>query len=130
MPTKPTPLRYPGGKTKLYQFVRDVIQANNLLHETYIEPFAGGAGLAIKLLQNGDVRRIIINDYDPAIYAFWYCVLHRSEDFCTFILNVPLTIAEWDIQKDIYENPQEHTEFELAKAVLFLNRSNVSGVIT
>ena len=130
VPNTPSPLRYPGGKTKLYQFVRNIIQANNLLHETYIEPFAGGAGLAIKLLQSGDVRRIVINDYDPAIYAFWSSVLHRAGDFCEFIMNVPLTIDEWDFQKEIYENSDRYNEFELAKAVLFLNRSNISGVIT
>lgn len=69
MPTTLSPLRYPGGKTKLYDIVRDIIDKNNL-HNTYIEPFAGGAGLALKLLLNNDVKRIIINDSDLAKYAF------------------------------------------------------------
>ncbi|MTO65030.1 DNA adenine methylase, partial [Turicibacter sanguinis] len=56
-----SPLRYPGGKVKLYNYVRDLLKENNLLGETYIEPFAGGAGLALKLLICGDVKRIVIN---------------------------------------------------------------------
>ena len=78
MPTTPSPLRYPGGKTKLYDIVRDIINKNNL-HNTYIEPFAGGAGLALKLLFKNDVKKIIINDSDLAIYALWYSVLNHTD---------------------------------------------------
>ena len=65
-----SPLRYPGGKSKLYPVVKSTLVLNNLLGGTYVEPFAGGAGLALKLLLNNDVRRIILNDIDPAIYFF------------------------------------------------------------
>lgn len=130
VPSTPSPLRYPGGKSKLYNYVRNIIQINGLIGETYIEPFAGGAGLALKLLLNNDVKRIIINDFDPAIYAFWYCVLYQTEQLCNFVLNVPLTLDEWDIQHDIYINQTAHSQIEIAQAVLFLNRTNVSGVIT
>lgn len=70
MPATVSPLRYPGGKTKFYTYVREILSCNDMLGETYIEPFAGGAGLALKLLLNEDVSRIVINDFDPAIYHF------------------------------------------------------------
>lgn len=130
MPLTPSPLRYPGGKTKLYKYVKSIIEANNLIGETYIEPFAGGSGLALKLLINDDVKRIVINDLDPAIYAFWYCVLNNPEQMCNFVATVPLTVDEWDKQHLIYVNQQDYTQLELAQATLFLNRTNVSGVIT
>lgn len=130
MPRTPSPLRYPGGKTKLYKYVKAIIEANDLIGETYIEPFAGGSGLALKLLLNNDVKKIVINDLDPAIYAFWYCVLNNSDQLCDFIANVSLTIEEWDKQHNIYINRQNYTQLELAQATLFLNRTNVSGVIT
>lgn len=129
LPYTPSPLRYPGGKAKLYPYIRSLIELNGLLGETYIEPFAGGAGLAIKLLQNNDVKRIVINDFDPAIFSFWFCILHNTQQMCDFVFNVPLTIDEWDIQHEIYSNQASHSQLEVAKAVLFLNRTNISGII-
>ena len=42
-----SPLRYPGGKGKLAPFMELMIRKLNLQGGTYIEPFAGGAGIAI-----------------------------------------------------------------------------------
>ena len=69
-----SPLRYPGGKGQLYGKIRDLMSENKLLNRIYTEPFAGGFGIGIKLLTNGDVNRVIINDADKHIYAFWYSV--------------------------------------------------------
>lgn len=129
MPANYSPLRYPGGKTKLYNYVRSILVANNLIGETYVEPFAGGAGLALKLLLKGDVKRIVLNDYDPAIYKFWYCVLNETEELCNFINTVNITLEEWDNQKNIYLNQNEHNDIEVATATFFLNRTNISGII-
>lgn len=128
MPATLTPLRYPGGKTKNYRFVKTILDANDL-HGTYIEPFAGGAGLAIKLLLYGDVKKIVINDSDRAIYSFWRCVLEHTEDLCAFIETVPLTREEWEKQRYIYMNKEKFDELELGKATFYLNRTNISGVI-
>lgn len=130
MPYTPSPLRYPGGKVKLYSFVRSILEVNGLIGETYIEPFAGGAGLAIKLLLQNDVKRIVLNDYDHAIYAFWDSVLHHSQDLIDYLSTVQITIDEWEKQRKVYLNQEEYSPTDLAKAVLFLNRTNVSGVIT
>lgn len=130
MPSTPSPLRYPGGKTKLYSYVRKIIEVNGLLGETYIEPFAGGAGLALKLLINGDVKRIVINDFDPAIYSFWYNVLNNTDDICDFIRTVEISVNEWARQREVFFNQDEHTSAEIAKATLYLNRTNVSGILT
>ena len=60
MPTTDSPLRYPGGKTKFYPTVKNIIKKNYPKSDcVYIEPFAGGAGLALKLLLNHDVNRIV-----------------------------------------------------------------------
>ena len=129
MPATLTPLRYPGGKTKLYSYVKDVLAHNYLIGQTYVEPFAGGAGLAIKLLLNGDVSKIVINDYDPAIFSFWFCVLNRTDELCRIIQDTDITTTEWHRQKDIYLSQDIENCLELGFATLFLNRTNVSGVI-
>lgn len=124
-----SPLRYPGGKAKLYSYVRELLCANNLLGETYMEPFAGGCGLALKLLLNGDVKRIIINDLDPAIHSFWYCVLNETDALCHLIKSTPITPSEWRKQKAIYMNGLQNNILEYGFATFFLNRTNVSGVL-
>lgn len=129
MPTTVTPLRYPGGKTQLYSVVKDILVKNHLKDVVYCEPFAGGCGLALKLLLNGDVSRIIINDVDRAIYSFWYAVLHNSEELCTYIDGVEITIDEHERCKEVYFHDELYSDLELAKATLFLNRTNVSGVL-
>lgn len=123
-----TPLRYPGGKTKNYEYVKSILDLNHL-HGTYIEPFAGGAGLAIKLLLNNVVERIVINDSDLAIYSFWKCVLEHTDELCNFISQVPLTIEQWRLEREIYLYPDQHSVLDIGKATFFLNRTNVSGVI-
>lgn len=129
MPSTYSPLRYPGGKTKFYSYVRELLKCNDLLGETYIEPFAGGAGLALKLLLRNDVERIVINDLDPAIYIFWDSVLNRTEAFCNLINNAVLTPSEWKKQRDIYYAQDLTHPLDLAFATFYLNRTNISGVI-
>lgn len=75
----PSPLRYPGGKYKLYPYVSRLVQENNCA--TYIEPFCGGAAIALGLLFDGIVKKVIINDYDYTIYCFWDSILHRTDEF-------------------------------------------------
>jgi DNA adenine methylase len=128
MPTTVTPLRYPGGKTQFYPLIKELLTKNGLIGHTYIEPFAGGAGIAIKLLVNNDVNRVIINDIDPAIYALWYSILHFPDDLCSLIEDTPVTVDEWHRQKEIYQNKKSKKLF-LGFSTLFLNRTNVSGVI-
>lgn len=129
MPATESILRYPGGKSQLYAVVKSLIEFNSLNNRTYIEPFAGGAGLALKLLFNNVVPNIVINDFDPAIYAAWYSCLNEPNELKRLIRTTPLTINEWDRQKAIYSTPNEHSVLELGFATLYLNRTNKSGII-
>lgn len=62
-----SPLRYPGGKGKLEPFMEMMIKNLNHVGGTYIEPFAGGAGIALGLLEKELVKEIVINDLDNGI---------------------------------------------------------------
>lgn len=122
-----SPLRYPGGKNKTYHYVRHLVRSNNI--STYIEPFAGGAAVALRLLINRDVKRIIINDYDRSIYAFWHCVVYESDKLTDRIQNTEITMDEWYKQKDIQQQKDTINLFDLGFSTLFLNRTNRSGII-
>jgi len=123
-----SPLRYPGGKTSLFPFFDDVIKTNGLKKVTYVEPFAGGAGAALALLLSGKVDRIVINDLDNAIFAFWKSVVFDSIKFIKKIRSTPVTIREWRKQKEIYNDPKASL-FNLGFATFFLNRTNTSGIL-
>lgn len=124
-----SPLRYPGGKAKLYNVVKKILASNGLLGGTYVEPFAGGAGLAIKLLLKDDVKRIVLNDLDSAIFYFWNTILTKPEEFCKAIDLAELTIDEWKNQKEIFKHGFCGNEFEYAFSLFYLNRTNVSGIL-
>ena len=125
-----SPLRYPGGKSSLHNLVSEILIANNLDGGHYAEPFAGGGGLALSLLYEGVVREIHLNDIDPAIAAFWRAVLLQTEDLCKLIEETPVTIDQWHIQKQKYQDLLEKDDdLGLGFATLFLNRTNRSGII-
>jgi len=124
-----SPLRYPGGKAKLFGYFVSIIKRNQLYGATYCEPYAGGAGLALKLLSTGFVSRVILNDIDPSIYAFWKSTLHNTDNFCRLIDEAPVTIEEWYRQKLIWQDQNIDNMLELGFATFFLNRTNRSGII-
>lgn len=125
----PSPLRYPGGKSRIFPFVSKLFYENDMIGFSYAEPYAGGSGLALKLLFDEYVDKIYLNDLDEAIYAFWKGVIDHTDELCAWIMAVNVTIQNWRHYKKIYSNPTDFPQLELAKAAFFLNRTNVSGVI-
>lgn len=124
-----SPLRYPGGKVKLFNLMANMIDKNFSSPPMYIEPFAGGAGLALLLLSQGKVSKVIINDFDKAIYSFWYCVKFHKKEIVDKINNTTISISEWEKQREIYNNLDNYTILEVGFATFFLNRTNRSGII-
>jgi DNA adenine methylase len=125
----PTPLRYPGGKHRLGGFFAEVLTRNDLLRGQYLEPFAGSAGVGLYLLQRGLVESICLNDFDRAIYAFWFAVTRRNAALCKMIERTSITVAEWDRQKEVQRHKADAPLLELGFSTLFLNRTNRSGIL-
>lgn len=124
-----SPLRYPGGKGKLFQFVKDLIVHNGLDGGSYSEPYAGGASIALGLLIEDYVSEIYINDYDKSIYSFWYAVLRETDEFIQRVWDTPVNMKQWKKQKSIQENKDDYDYLDLGFSTFFLNRTNRSGVI-
>ena len=129
MPATRTPLRFPGGKSKIYPFLVSLLEANELRECTYAEAFCGGAGLAMKLLLQGDVSRVVLNDFDSAVYSIWDAVVCHPEELCSYIDTVPLNMKQWYAARDVYR-AAGGPSLELGKAAFFLNRTNRSGILT
>lgn len=124
-----SPLRYPGGKGKLAPLMEVLIRNTGHVGGTYIEPFAGGAGIAFELLDKNIVSQIVINDLDKGIYSFWRAVLSETNRFIDMIDNISLTMDEWNRQRDVINKEGKRYSFELGFATFYMNRTNRSGII-
>lgn len=125
-----TPLRYPGGKSKLTPLVKDILKLNQLSDGEYVEPYAGGAGVALELLLCGHVSRIHLNDLNYPLHAFWRCVVESPEALCRRISTARLSVTAWDRHRRVLANHKNHDLIEVGFAFLFLNRTNRSGIIS
>jgi len=125
-----SPLRYPGGKSCIYKFMTHFLRENDLVGTNYAEPYAGGAGLALRLMMDEYVNEIYINDLDPSIYAFWRAILNQPEEMCRWLSSVEVSVEKWKYYKEVQHQYKTVDTLELAKSTFFLNRTNVSGVIS
>lgn len=123
-----SPLRYPGGKNKLAKFIALICKENNITGH-YVEPYAGGAAVAIYLLLNGYVSEISINDVDRSIYAFWYSILNHTTKFCNQIRKTEVSIENWHKYRNIQDSKKTASLFDLGFSTFFQNRTNMSGII-
>ncbi|MBV4429478.1 DNA adenine methylase [Clostridium tyrobutyricum] len=124
-----SPLRYPGGKGKLKKYVEQLIRIKKLNNSTYIEPFCGGAEVGIYLLINKMVKNIIINDYDRSVFALWNSIVNNTDELCKLIEKTSINITEWHKQKKVQQNKSTEDLLTLGFSTLFLNRTNISGII-
>ena len=106
-----------------------VVRANGLSDGRYIEPYAGGAGIAWELLVTGVVRRVVVNDISPHVSAFWTCVLRETDELCARIRDVPLTVEEWDRQRAVFGRWEGSSTLDLGFSCFYLNRTNRSGIL-
>jgi len=120
-----SPLRYPGAKRRLAQYVGEVLRLNELKPRLFVEPFAGGASVALQLLQDGFVEKAVLGEKDPLVASFWKTVFSDPEWLIDQLKTVPVNLATWDRFK--FGKP--HTTRERALACIFLNRTSFSGIL-
>ncbi|MDR1450659.1 MAG: DNA adenine methylase [Propionibacteriaceae bacterium] len=125
-----SPLRYPGGKARIAPYLAQLIRAQNYRPMSYAEPFAGGAGAALKLLVDETVKTIHINDLAPGVAAFWRSVFYNGEALATMVCDASVTVDDWRHHREVFDNPEEHDDLILGFSTFFLNRCNRSGILT
>lgn len=129
MATSYSPFRYPGGKQILARVLGHLIKLNGREGGIHVEPYAGGAGAALSLLFGEHVGHLMLNDADPSVHAFWSSILTRTKSFLKLLRDTPLSVAEWERQRQIYLQPSRHSRLRLGFATFYLNRCNRSGII-
>lgn len=124
-----SPLRYPGGKGKLARFLSAVLQRNGHARPAYVEPYAGGAGVALQLLFEEYVEHVVINDADPRVHSFWWAIARRTREFVNLLSTTPVSVEEWRRQREIYTQCDVGRPLRLGFATFFLNRTTRSGIV-
>ncbi len=124
-----SPLRYPGGKGKLAGYFKELFEENSLNQGIYVEPYVGGASIALSLLIEGHASKVIINDIDKSIFSFWYSVLNYTNELCNLIEKTPINIKVWERQKKIQKEKDKQDFLTLGFSTFFLNRTNRSGIL-
>lgn len=124
-----TPLRYPGGKARFASFIASVMEKNGLTGGHYLEPYAGGAAVALELLFHKVAEHIHINDYDPAVHDFWVSITEFPDAILKLLHDTPVTIEQWLYWREVLRGNIEVGQVERGFATLFLNRTNRSGIL-
>lgn len=127
-----SPLRYPGGKTRFTPFIWSAIQNSGLNPSVFAEPFCGGAGVSLALLELGHVQKIALNDLDPLIASFWQVVFGKTDSpeadlkwLLVQIETATLTVDEWRRQKALKPSSCREAAFKC----LYLNRTSFNGIL-
>lgn len=124
-----TPLRYPGGKAKFAPYIAAVMTANGVAGGHYMEPYAGGAGVALQLLFDGVVTDVHINDVDPAVHAFWHAATTHTRKLIDMVGSEPINMDAWFHWRKVMKGEVAASEVEKGFATLFMNRTNRSGIL-
>ena len=131
MPFTINPLRYPGAKRILVDYIEKLLIANNLDGCCFFEPYAGSAAVGIELLRRKKIDSLVLCEKDVLLFAFWECVFNNTKALCNKILSTPITVETWK-RMNVY---REETKIcnknllDLGFAGLFYNRTNFSGIL-
>lgn len=121
-----SPLRYPGAKRRFAGYVAEALRCNELRPRLFVEPFAGGASVSLRLLQDNLVDQVGLGELDPMVAAFWKCVFFDTDWLVDAIEKVVVSLATWNR----YRTSQLESERDQALACIFLNRTSFSGILS
>jgi DNA adenine methylase len=120
-----SPLRYPGGKRRLLPFLAAAMRENGQLPGLFLEPFAGGASVALELADLGLVEQIALADLDPWVASFWQTVFWDCEWLCEKVQRMSVDLETWERLK----RTRAKSRRAQALACLFLNRTSFNGAL-
>jgi DNA adenine methylase len=126
-----SPFRYPGGKGFLSGYLGSVIDKIPGTEKLYAEPFCGGAGAAVNLLEEGRVAAIHLNDADIRVFSAWHAIVHETERFLDRVATIKVDMAEWHEARALLQAtpPAGRYSFEVGFAAYFINRTSRSGIV-
>jgi DNA adenine methylase len=122
-----SPLRYPGGKSKIIPLIYSKLQ--EAASRTLVGAFSGGASVELSLLHAGVIQELILNDLDYGIYSLFYTIKHDPDELIRRIQQtVPTHDHFFAAQSIVKAGYHACTIIEAAWALLLVNRLAYSGI--
>ena len=141
-----SPLRYPGAKSALAPTISRLVESAKTSTAVgqvnlFVEPFAGGASVSLRLVGAGVVDQVLLADADPLVAAFWQVAAEDTswlkgrarDEWDRFVSKGGATAVDrWDHWR-LWTPPPGATpqtsRREAAVKALFLNRTTFSGIL-
>ncbi|QUH21844.1 DNA adenine methylase [Alkaliphilus sp. B6464] len=122
-----SPLRYPGGKSKLIEYLYSKLQKTNI--DTFGEAFCGGSSVGLSLLEAGVIKNLILNDLDYGVFSLFSIIKENPDMLIDKIKNYEPTHKDFFKSREIITNNYSNCDlFEAAWALLVVNRLAYSGI--
>lgn len=121
-----SPLRYPGGKSKLIDYLYTKLQTNKC--DTFVEVFAGGCSFGLALLDTGIIKHLVINDKDQNLITFWNEAINNPGSLIDKLKTIRPTHTDYTHAKNLLAESAHTSPSELAWAYLLVNRCSYSGI--
>lgn len=100
--------------------------------EVWVEPFAGGAGAGLHLLDQGAVSEVWLTEKNHCLAAFWRTVVTRGDELSALVRASEPDMSTWDAAREtvaVAGNGDVVDDLELALAALIVNRCSRSGMV-
>lgn len=128
-----SPLRYPGGKARMSPYLEAMFtqQVSVMDVEVWLEPFAGGAGAGLSLLDADAVGEIWLTEKNPALAALWRTMLTDPETLATRVERTTPDLDLWAwVRAQVADAGRPGTtDADAGFAALVLNRCSRSGMV-
>lgn len=120
-----SPLRYPGGKSKMIDQLLPYIHNKS----NFVEAFCGGASLGLSLLEAGKIEKLILNDLDLNVYTFWKVVCsNQYQELIHLVQNYQPDRETYFLYRKWLLESRALTDIERAFYFLVINRCSFSGI--
>jgi len=101
--------------------------------EVWVEPFAGGAGAGLHLLDRDVVEELWLTERNRALAAFWRTVTAQPDELAARVRACEPDMGTWHAAREVLAAAEAGEAFaddlELAFAALIMNRCSRSGMV-
>jgi len=122
-----SPLRYPGGKSKIADYILSHI--NTQKTDILCSPYTGGGSVEFALLHAGIFKQLVLNDFDFGVYSLFQLIKTFPDSLTLEIKNHKPTHEDYIKARDTIKSNYANCDmFEAAWSLLLVNRLAFSGI--